>query len=465
MAMTFLGLPNILSEDYVTFSTDGFAGLVPAGLEASYLKTEEPSEITRLALLDPKHTHWLFDLAGVQKDFSGFALVNHNLAPGSLVRFQSESRTLYTQAPNAIVSSTNITGTVTNVDEAIDSPDGNIIEPTNKANSWEVHFGWAALSVTPKLGSHMGQIVLRMKRNFTGAGADNPLTYPKLTIDLQQSGGTVRALGTRAVTSTDTNGQIFIYTFDFSELAAPDGSNIEVGVTCTSGTSASGGQYATLESIALYYEDENQSLDKDSLWIEIPEPDSMDLAPTKSIHYLTSDEWTSISGGVIRIISDQSLHDPPTTHIPIPTRVPVGGIRTFPVTYIDVGVAVGSGRTEMLTGIQSEGPQVNVEIEEIVGNTLGGQTYGADSFRRRVCEATSIVVNRAEKDFLMKLLWERGHSGAFYIILETGVTFERQLFTAFWATLKSLSTPRQLSAWHPGDEIKYSMTIAFEEKL
>lgn len=471
MAITFLGVSdgNVLAQDFCTFSTDGFAGLEPAGLEASFLKTEEPSEIARLATLDPLHTRWFFDLSGVVKPFDSFAIDNHNLVSGSFVRFVVGTNstgwpTIYSQAPNAVVASTNIVGAVTNVDEAVSSPDGFVIGPSDPTSSWSVRLAWPAMSVTPRLGIAMGQLVLSVKKIFVGSGAVAPITYPALTVRLYESGSLVEVLGSRAVTAEVGVNQVFIFPFDFSDLVDPTGGNIEFDIAGTRGRSTTDGSYAVLDAVSINCEDTNNTIATDSLFIEVPS--SSTRTPKKSIHFTSNTPWVC-SLGTIAILSDQADHSP----FIIPSgvgagSVPIGSIEDIPLTYIEAGVAVGGSKFELLTGIQSEGPQINVEIEEVTGNTLGGQTYGADSFRRRVCEPTTIAVNRAEKDFLMNdLAWQRGHSGAFYVILETGVALERQLFTSFWATLKSLSTPRQISRWDPEDEVKYTMTIAFEEKL
>lgn len=466
MSLTFLGLPNnLFAKSYVDLSTPH--GDEPDGLEASFLKTEEPSDVARIPTLDPKHTYWKYNTNLIGSTISGLAVVNHNLTPGSLIRYSGDTTAAnfaipITEAPNAVVSSSNITGGITNVDEDIDSPDGLQIVPTVTTAVWNVVLSWGALISLPKQGFSMAFFVLRMQRKFSGAGATNPTTYPVLEVELREGGSLVETLGRRIVTSTDSVGQIFIFGFDPGSLADPSGTNIEIKISCTTGLSPSGGQYAALESVALYYEPDGADYDFDSGWIVIPETGSLD-APTKSTHYLPETAWTGVVAGVVKFISDQSEHDPLLT---ASGAALIGLVENFPSTYVEAGVLLAGDKFELSTGIQPEGPQVNVEIEEVVGRTLGGQTYGADSFRFRMCEPTPIVVNRAEKDFLMdNVAWRRGHSGAFYVILETGTSLERQVFTSFWATLKSVSTPRQISTWHPGDEVKYNMTIAFEEKL
>lgn len=474
MGLTLIGVrENVLAQDYCTISTDGFAE--PAGLEASNLKTQEPSEVARIATLDPKHTVWRFDLSSVEATFDGFALVNHNLLPGDYVRFTARSLTSsdfdeHQTAPNAIAASTNITGAVTDVDEAIDTPDGALIEPTTKTSDWTARFSWPNLTGIPLPGTARGQFVLRMIRKYTGAGAANPVvTYPKLTVDLYEAGVLKLSLGWRAVTSLDTTGQIFIFPFNPNLLTTATGADIECVVTCTPGISGVTGslffgQYAAMDTLSLYHESLTGAggpLSSD--WIQIPEPGGKE-APTKSIHYAASVPLDFVISGRVWVLSDGTVKNPKTRLVD--GAVAKGIIKRDPQTYVEAGVWAGGPKFELSTGIQQDGPQINVEIEEVVGRTLGGQTYGADSFRFRVCEPTTIVVNREEKDFLLDYLaWQRGHSEAFYVILETGVSIARQVFTSFWATLKSLSTPRQISRWDPEDEVKYTMTIAFEEKL
>lgn len=471
MGMTLIGVrENVLEQDYCTISTDGFAE--PSGLEASNLKTQEPSEVARINTLDPKHTIWRFDLSS-EATLDGFALVNHNLLPGDYVRFTARSLTSsdfdeHQTAPNAIAASTNITGAVTDVDEAIDTPDAALIEPTTKTSNWTARFSWPNLTGIPLPGTARGQFVLRMLRKYTGAGSSNPVvTYPKLTVDLYEAGVLKLSLGWRAVTSLDAAGQIFIFPFNPNLLTTASGADIECVVTCTPGISGVTGslffgQYAAMDTLSLYHESlagAGGPLSSD--YIQISEPGGKD-APTKSIHYAAASPLDFVISGRVWVLSDGAIKDPKTRLVD--GAVAAGVIDSEPQTYIEAGVWAGGSKFELSTGIQQDGPQVNVEIEEIVGNTVGGQTHGADSFRRRICDPTTIVVSREEKDFLMSIAWEQGHSGAFYVILESGIDIARQLFTSFWATLKSISTPRQLML-QGDEEAKYSMTIAFEEKL
>lgn len=467
MALTLLGVPeNPLSKPYCVWTTNGIAGVTVAETEPDYLRTEEPSEVAHIITLAPERTAWYFDLSGLQLDFDGFGLVNHNLSPGSLIRFIGNDITApIEQPPNVLAASSNIVGGVINVDEDVYLPDGLQVVPSITTSNWDARFTWGDLSAVPRLGANMGQLIVRAKLNFAGIST-TAKTYPKLTCDLYESGSLVRSLGWRAITSIADNGQVFVFPFNFAELVAPSGANIECKITCEPGWDAQEESelslYATMDTLALGYEDSGVVLSMDTGWIEIPEPGSI-KTPTKSIHHLLSSQWTNVRKGTFRILTDQSIHDPTIQSI-FPFSIPAGLFDTLPPSYVEAGVAIGSTKFELSIGIQSEGPQTGVEVEEITGNTLGGQTYGADSFRRRVCEPTSIVVTRAEKDFLMRLFWEHGHSGAFYVILETGTTLVQQLFTSFWSTLKSLSKPRQMMLQGDG-EAKYNMTIEFEEKL
>lgn len=85
--MKLLGFPDVIARPYCTAATSGASLLVPAGFEASYLKTPEPSDLGRLTTYDPMHTQWVMDFNSVPSDIEGLALINWNASPSSYFRF------------------------------------------------------------------------------------------------------------------------------------------------------------------------------------------------------------------------------------------------------------------------------------------------------------------------------------------------------------------------------------------
>lgn len=108
-------------------------------------------------------------------------------------------------------------------------------------------------------------------------------------------------------------------------------------------------------------------------------------------------------------------------------------------------------------------------VEEVGGNSGAGQTYAADAFRYREWgEAMDPLVTREESIALLdKIGWRRGHSGAFYVVVEPDVEPIYQLFSSFWATLVEIDAPSPLpdNRYSRGGEMLFTMAIRVREKL
>lgn len=468
--LLILGAPNLTAEAYTTVSTTGFAGLSPVGMEPSYLKTEEPTDIARLTLLDPKHTQFLIDFAGLDSIISAFAPVNHNIAPGGRVRligwFNAATPWVYqVQAPNAIAASTNITGGVTNVDEAIDTPDGLVITPTAPTSLWLARFSFASLSFTPDTREDMGAFVLRARLNATGAGATAPISYPKLTVDLWENGTLKKTLGYRAVTRSTAGGQVLIFPFSFSDLTAPSGVNLEVTVTCTVGASVSGSQFISLEALALYYEKDPSIAGltlQDSGWFDVL--GKVPKAPSANFHAMwTSQPWTGIQSVVLVIQTDQAAHDGMVRTQD--DTVPVGAI-SAPDSFVQVGT-LPLGLAKVLDdGVRKHGgPKARPVSTPLGSSTAGGQTYGADAYRRREMRGLDLRVSRDELAWLQyEIAYKKGETGAVYVAMEPDVELGYQVFTAFWGTA-DIGEPVADGKYKPGGGMKFALSASFIEKL
>lgn len=470
--MKLLGFPNVIARPYCTASTSGAALLVPAGFEASFLKSEEPSDLARLATCDPMHTQWVFDFNGIPSDIEGLALINWNGSPTSYYRFSGGPgagavNQPTAQAPNAMPTFTNVTGGVTNVDEAIYSPDALFVGPTTLSSPWDCSFSWGPLAHTPVQGTAMAQFVLRMQLFGNGAGLTAPLSYPKLEIWLQESGSLVAKLNSRAV--TETGGQVFIFPFNPALLTDPTGANLEMFLACSSGLSASGNTYAKLESVALYYE---WSIGVDTLWLPAPfatfGEDADGPQPTKSVHHFTTPGtgWENLLSLNVRILDDGCVNDPHSL-IGTGTGVPVGLIPRRPDGFVQAGAFCAGGVIAPDLGIRNgEGPAVKVITEGVPGLTVGGQTFGADQFRRRSCDMVDFYATRDEAmEILDRVTWRKGQSGAFYVALEPEVAGQYQMFTSFWATAKDHSPPRKHGRYKATGDMGFTMGLSFEEKL
>lgn len=466
-----LGLPNHTAQPYMLAGVAD-AAYEPAGMEADYLRTEEPTDRARVTTLDPRKTQWGFESRGLPATYDGFALVNHNLYPGSQVRWIGTADGLlhhlepYRLAPNAILGSTNLSGTVAAVDEEISSADGIYVGPTTSGPSplgqWFVRFGFPALAVTPHAGIDMLAFVLKMRRQFTGAGAVLPRTVPTVTIRLYEAGALRRLLGRRAVTSQD--GQLLIFPFSVADLATASGADIECDLSVTPGASDSGGSYAELDTLSLYYEGPFGGV-FDSGWVTFladPRP-APSFAP-RYVHHFPSVAPTTMTGYSVLIRSDQAVHDPPTTNVNDETPE---GAANNPASFVDAGVSVAGVAARPAVGImRGGGPAPRIEVVELSGVSAGGQSYGADSVRRLVTEPMELIVTRDELNLLQdQIAFRRGRSGGFYVAMEPDVAAIYQARTSFWATLKEMSAPTAHGRYKADGSMRFRVTVSFAEKL
>lgn len=460
------GTPDIFSQDFCTISTST-PSFDPADKPPSNLKTEEPSEVACRNTLNPEHTRWLINMNNLNIPVEGIALINHNLVAGDYVRFTLDSQGTgpTTQIPNAIATSTNLgAGGITNVDEDIDAPDGLVLGPATVTLQWSIRFSWAPLSATPKTGTAMGQFVVDMRREFySGGNQANTTTYPFVKAELYESGSLKTLLGHRAISIDTGTTQMFVFPFDFADLTQPNGTDLEFQLTVNPGFCSSGGSYGTLDTILMIYEDAAIALNNDSGYIQIPELGSVD-APTKSIHYIPPVAWNNTFEGSIMILSDQADKNPlkySSSFVPV-------GLITQPSTFVQAGKVCGGELLGDNITVQPPGVQVAIHTEEeAAGRTKGGQSYGADSFRYRYAKDVKLSALRDEKDRILDLLnWQRGLSGAFYVVFEPDVTLERQLFSSFYATLsEDIPPPTELGGWRANNTALYEITLSVEEKL
>jgi len=467
----FLGFPNHTSESYAEYATTGAASLEPAGMEVDFLGTEEPSELARLTSLDPANTQWAFGTSLIASQIDGLSLINHNVTGGGQIRFVGATTSIdggfvipTKVSPNTIVSSTNITGGVTNVDEDIYVPDGLVMTPTVNTTGWTVRLKWPSLAGTIDTQTHAMCIVLRARRRFSGAGATSPTTLPTIEVSIvwEPTLPILSTLGSRAITNSDSGGQILIFPFSRSNI--PNTTDFQVYISSTPGLSASGGQYAELESIRVYYDTITASTPPyDSGWITIPEDTRRSpKRPIQSLHYFPSTPWTGVLGYGVLIRSDQAEHTLLSTGA---GRVPASSIPTDPDTFVQAGVLCAGVAVSLADGRTAPyAPPTKIVTEDVVGTTGPGQTYGASAWSRIVSEPIEFLVTRDELLFLQgQIAWRRGHSGAFYIALESGVDLADQEFSGFWCTVSEVSAP----AWAGNDSgvDMYTVSLTFEQKL
>jgi len=468
--IVMLGFPNHSAQAYATASTAG-GGIEPADMPASKLKTDEPSEISRLTTLDPYFSQIGFDTAFLRSTIDGLALVNHNVADGGQIRFVgwggSSGSTLNLPSippPQTVVASTNMTGTVGNIDEGISASDGLNMSPTTTTLPWSVTLRFFSLGGTINTGADMMAIVIRVRRAFSGAGATSPASLPLVSAYLLGTSFWLE-MGSRAVTVTATGGQILIFPFKRSDFTSV--SDCQVKLDFTPGVSASGGQYAVLETAACYYDTVTASSPThDSGWMTV-ESDSRlaRVAPTQHIHYLPSTPWTDIYSYAVQYRTDQAIHNPLVT---VDGVVPVGAVPADPVAFVQAGVFPAGRALIPELGVRfGRGPMAGTpEVVSIEGSTAGGQAYGADAYAFRSIPPLELIVTRDELLLLQDQLgFRKGRSSPFYVAVEPGVAMKYQLFSAGWVTLASISPPRPFGKYKTDGAMKFLVEVSFVERL
>lgn len=476
-SITFLGLSNIVSRDYCTILPINSA-FEPADMPGELMKTEEPSEVARLSTLNPQSTVWKFSTYFLLHRIDGFSLVNTSLSSTGKWRFVGSSEDYETDSlsafdpPTSILASSNITGSVGNIQESLDNPGSGFIEPTDPTIPWSVRLAVPATQpIRP--GPDRTALVLWVKAfDNTGSPLDNVISYPRLDAELWESGVKKLEMGHKAVTNLD--GQYIIFPFDSTLLTSPtNGSNLQFLISGTMGRNNLGSSqlYFKLGIAALMYDTDDYELDTG--WLSnYAAPwgfESDGPQPTVTVHKFIDTAWAAASSFTLLFMDDQTVHNPMDQGVSTTTTYPgvvAGLIPRLPDTFIDVGV-VCVGETLSLTyGIQSFA-SFAPQSQSTSGVTSAGQSYAADAFRRRVGEPLDLLITREEGLALLdRIGWRKGASGAFFVALEPGVASDYQLFSSAWVTCSEISGMAAVpGVYSKANKMMYTIRIKFEEKL
>ena len=122
-------------------------------------------------------------------------------------------------APDTLITQTNLTGSITDIADDPDSPDGNWLTADDDGTDTVCLTGYAAPVGTLTDGADLQEFKAVVRRSATG-GAD-----PDVDLALFESGSLVRTISTGTVITSDS-GQIVTATWNATELAG-DGSNAE----------------------------------------------------------------------------------------------------------------------------------------------------------------------------------------------------------------------------------------------
>lgn len=404
----------------------------PAGFEATFLKTEKPSDTARITTTDPLKTSWSATLTkGSDRDVLATVMVNSNISPWGLYRYSSAAIDWEVLVPTSIISSTNATGSASDVDEPVSSLDANYMLPTNTALDWTVRLGGY---VTPSVGPTQ-KIFVVVSAILIGV----PIAiYPKLSVTLLQSGTVVEVLGNRAVTSTSD--QTFIFSLDVAALLDPTGANIRIQTSFDKGD---GGSYGKLGTAIVYVEGTPPALD--SGWILSPISDHSeddDIPPTTDLPFYVSSAWNSTTF-FASIVDDQVEHSPDVGSAL--SGIPINNVEQdkWYDGFIEAGVWFAGDAIFLSIGMTTsdKGPKSSITVEDISDVSIGGQDRATDMFLKKRCRIDFVATRDELKQLQQRLAWNRGKSGAFYFAAEPDIALKYQLFTAFWARLEEMTEP------------------------
>lgn len=461
---TIIGAPNVLSRPYCIVNTPGI--IPPVGMEAAYLQTDEPSDVSRIPTTDPFYTRWTFNTYGTPFDFDSFGLINVNISSNGYYRIVSPDQVYSGLLPTTLSNSSNVTGNVAAIEEEISLPNSAYVGPTSPSTPWSTEVTFSPPDEAPRTGTAMCAVVVRMMMFGTPDSA-----YPKVKIDNLQIPNI--SMGSRAVANS-VQGEIFIFPFDPALLTDPTMSAVKLRIT---GYPGDNGSYCQCESLWVYYEFASAVFNIDTGWIQAPfglyADDRDGVQPTKSIQYLGDTLEPGISFLSFMVLDDQADHNPVSAdYLGLPNAAFLPALTIIPQGFLQAGAAIGGEALTLSNGIRrgSNQPRLHPIIEEATGSTIGGQTFGMDSFKRRGGDSVELVCTRLEALTLMdRIGWRRGKSRPVMVAFEPHIDPSRQLFSSYWGTLVDISMSPLGDTMVPDEggeqDDLFVVTMQFEEKI
>jgi hypothetical protein len=143
-------------------------------------------------------------------------------------------------APNALEVQTNLTGSLTDIDENVDSPDGSwLTAPTNVSTTCRVGFETPAYALT--VGAGLQEFRAWVRWNSSRAAT--------ATIELWENGSQISASNSFTI---DTAGEMINYTWNASVISNP--ANVQCVIQGTPAGSGPGGQRSSVEIGAVQWD-------------------------------------------------------------------------------------------------------------------------------------------------------------------------------------------------------------------
>jgi len=452
-----LGFPNLVSRPACTVTVPDTGTIPDSGeMGPEWLKTAEPSDRSRILSNDPFRTRWLFTFTGGSfRPLDGLAAINSNISKQGFYRFMAGSPDYEVLQPASLVSSTNTTGSVSDLSESIQYPDGLYMGPAVTTGGWESTIEFDGPTTNPISGFARAMIVVRV-----ALAGETTNIYPMCTVELYQGSTFLLNLGWRAC-ATSGNGQIFIFTFNPNILIDPTGAGIRAKLTFDPGDNTA---YAVMDSIKLYIDHSTTAMDSGWVASPISNSDIDEIHPTVSFHYFPLSSWLGLDSFSVCILDDQVDHDPYLGSGFSPQLAIKNVSKAIPDGFVDLGVVSAGPAIFLSIGETKDNPiTVEILIEGISGKTIGGQNYGADLFRRRGIPSVQFTMTKTESDsFMERVAWVRGLSSPIYISANPDTETPSNL-SSFWAVLLSASSTSMPASLN-GEQYHIIQT-AFEEKL
>ena len=133
--------------------------------------------------------------------------------------------TAETKSPDAILSQTNLSGAVGDIQDDPDSPDGLWLTASGNNVDTDVNVSFPSPTGDPKAGADLQEFRAYVRQFDTGQSGN-----PDARIELWENGSLVRAGGETSITGS---GQVIAFTWNATELGTADGSLVECKVVGT----------------------------------------------------------------------------------------------------------------------------------------------------------------------------------------------------------------------------------------
>lgn len=436
---------------------------VSASMSVDNLLQEELGTFWRTENNTPTRTHAYFFLGNsIPVAASALALMGHNL-----YRNAAEFRVILTDnqlttefdnvLPNGVAASTNMTGAVTDVNEAF-GPLGDWMTPTT-GTDWDVRFNFATPSATPQTGTKKQSFWAFVKASSTPASLAE---LPTVKAELYEAGVLVLDLGTKPIAST--TGQWVFWSWDAAELATASGADVELKLTFAGlATGIGSATYVAghLDSVLWYCETTSHTMtavtngdlgwqtftdqvgDAINFWPVVDDPSKMLFVYFGSL--------LTFKRCYLWIRSD---HAP--TGIDATDEIP-----PTPPGYLQISVA-SLGQAYSTTIPRDLGGLVGVIDESPKQYTDGGASFGSRRRPRRFLPLPLSYLTPAEAHALFdRLPWRHGTLKPIAISVLQGDATEGK-HTTLWATLRN---PEVLMEAREGTDYNRALSLEFIEEL